>query len=65
MRRAGIASNPVLIGAVTLLVVIVATFLSYNANTGLPFVPTTELKVRTTNGANIVRGNEVDRKSVV
>ena len=59
MRRAGIGSNPVLIGAVTLLVVVVATFLSYNANTGLPFVPTTELKVRTTNGANIVRGNEV------
>src|SRR5918992_3784858 len=59
MRRAGIGSNPVLVGAVTLLVVVVATFLSYNANTGLPFVPTTELKVRTTNGANIVRGNEV------
>src|SRR5918998_5088256 len=59
MRRAGIGSNPVLIGAVTLLVVVVATFLSYSANTGLPFVPTTELKVRTMNGANIVRGNEV------
>jgi virulence factor Mce-like protein len=59
MRRAGFTSNPVLVGAVTVLVVVVAVFLSYNANTGLPFVPTTELKVRTTNGANLVKGNEV------
>jgi virulence factor Mce-like protein len=58
MRRS-IASNPVLIGAVTVLVVNVAVFLSYNANTGLPFVPTTTLKVRVANGANLVRGNEV------
>jgi virulence factor Mce-like protein len=58
MRRS-IASNPVLIGAVTVLVVIVAVFLSYNANTGLPFVPTTTLKVRVANGANLVKGNEV------
>jgi virulence factor Mce-like protein len=58
MRR-GIASNPVLIGAVTVLVTIVAVFLSYNANQGLPFVPTTELKVRLGSGANLVRGNEV------
>jgi virulence factor Mce-like protein len=58
MRRS-IASNPVLIGSITLLVVIVAVFLSYNANTGLPFVPTTQLKVRVANGANLVKGNEV------
>jgi virulence factor Mce-like protein len=57
--RPGIASNPVLIGAVTVLVVVVAVFLSYNANTGLPFVPTTALKVRVANGANLVRGNEI------
>ncbi len=46
MRKtgAGIASNPVLVGGVTILVVIVAVFLSYNANQGLPFVPTTQLK---------------------
>ena len=54
-----VASNPVLIGAVTVLVIIVAVFLSYNANTGLPFVPTTSLKVRVANGANLVNGNEV------
>ena len=58
MRRS-VASNPILIGAVTVLVVIVAVFLSYNANTGLPFVPTTSLKVRVANGANLVKGNEV------
>lgn len=58
MRRS-IASNPVLIGAVTVLVVVVAVFLSYNANTGLPFVPTTQLKVRVANGANLVKGNEI------
>ena len=46
MRRgsASIAANPVLIGAATTLVVIVAVFLAYNANTGLPFVPTYQLK---------------------
>jgi virulence factor Mce-like protein len=61
MRKtgAGIASNPVLVGGVTILVVIVAVFLSYNANRGLPFVPTTSLKVRVANGANLVTGNEI------
>ena len=35
-----IVANPILIGASTLLVALVAVFLAYNANTGLPFVPT-------------------------
>ena len=38
-RGSSIAGNPVLIGAATVLVVLVAVFLSYNANQGLPFVP--------------------------
>jgi ABC-type transporter Mla subunit MlaD len=61
MRRASgnIAANPVLIGAVTTLVVIVAVFLAYNANNGLPFVPTRQLNVVVPNGANLVPGNEV------
>jgi virulence factor Mce-like protein len=54
-----IVSNPVLVGAVTLLVTLVAVFLAYNANNGLPFVPTTTLKVQLTDGANLVKGNEV------
>jgi virulence factor Mce-like protein len=59
VKRAAAASNPVLIGAVTVLVTTVAVFLAYNANNGLPFVPTTTVKVRVANGANLVKGNEV------
>ncbi len=62
MRRRGsnsILANPVLVGAVTVLVVVVAVFLSYNANKGLPFVPTTTLKVLADNGANLLPGNDV------
>lgn len=55
----GVFANPVLVGAVTVLVTVVAVFLSYNANKGLPFVPTTELNVLSPNGANLVPGNEV------
>jgi virulence factor Mce-like protein len=56
---AGIAGNPVLIGAATVLVVLVAVFLAYNANTGLPFVPTYSLKAEVPSAANLVRGNDV------
>jgi virulence factor Mce-like protein len=54
-----LASNPILVGAVTVLVTTVAVFLAYNANNGLPFVPTTTVKVQIANGANLVKGNEV------
>ncbi len=56
--RAALGS-PVLVGAVTILVVIVAVFLAYNANAGLPFVPTTQLKVVAPNATKLVVGNEV------
>ncbi len=62
MRRRGNASivaNPVLVGAVTTLVVLVAVFLAYNANNGLPFVPTQAINVQVDNGAELVPGNEV------
>lgn len=52
-------ANPVLVGAVTVLVALVAVFLAYNANTGLPFVPTREIKVDFANGSNVVTGNDV------
>ena len=39
-RDPGLAGNPVLIGALTVLVTIVAVYLAYNATNGLPFVPT-------------------------
>jgi virulence factor Mce-like protein len=58
-RSASIAANPVLIGAATTLVVIVAVFLAYNANNGLPFVPTYQLKADVPSAANLVKGNDV------
>jgi virulence factor Mce-like protein len=54
-----IAGNPVLIGAATVLVIIVAMFLSYNANAGLPFVPSYQLKMEAPSAAALVVGNEV------
>ena len=52
-------ANPVLVGAVTVLVIIVAVFLSYNANAGLPFVPTYDVSVQVPSAAGLVAGNEV------
>jgi virulence factor Mce-like protein len=58
-RRESTFANPVLVGAVTVLVLITAVFLAYNANSGLPFVPTRELKVQVADGSNLVVGNDV------
>lgn len=58
-RNTSVAANPVLIGAATLLVVIVAVFLAYNANNGLPFVPTYQLTFQLRDASNLVTGNEV------
>jgi virulence factor Mce-like protein len=52
-------ANPVLVGAMTVLVIMVAVFLAYNANDGLPFVPTQELKLDIASGSDLVPGNEV------
>ncbi len=60
--RAGqtsIVASPVLVGAVTVLVTIVAVFLAYNANQGLPFVPTYDVNALLPSGAKLVEGNEV------
>jgi virulence factor Mce-like protein len=62
MTRRGTASivaSPVLVGAVTTLIVVVSVFLAYNANQGLPFVPTYDVKAELPTGANLVVGNEV------
>jgi virulence factor Mce-like protein len=62
VRRGGAASlagSPVLVGAVTVLVTMVAVFLSYNANQGLPFVPTYDLRANMPSAAELVRGNDV------
>ena len=61
-RRTGgaaLTASPVLVGAVTVLVTIVAVFLSYNANSGLPFVPTYDLKANLPNAAQLVEGFDV------
>jgi ABC-type transporter Mla subunit MlaD len=55
----GVASSPILVGAVTVLVVLIAVFLAYNANNGLPFVSTYNLKARVPNADALVKGNEV------
>ncbi|MGI8802077.1 MAG: MlaD family protein [Solirubrobacteraceae bacterium] len=43
----------------TTLIIVVAVFLAYNANQGLPFVPTRVLHVQMQNGQQLLRGNEV------
>jgi phospholipid/cholesterol/gamma-HCH transport system substrate-binding protein len=54
-----IAASPVLIGATTVLIAIVAVFIAYNANSGLPFVPIYNLKAELPSGGKLVKGNEV------
>lgn len=58
-NRSNLATSPVLIGAATCLVVLVAMALSYNANSGLPFVPTYAVKAQVPDAAQLTRGNEV------
>jgi ABC-type transporter Mla subunit MlaD len=58
-RRVSIAANPVLVGAVTTLVVVVAVFLAYNANNGLPFIPVFTIRADTENASKLVVGDDV------
>jgi ABC-type transporter Mla subunit MlaD len=51
--------NPTLIGAATVLAVMVAVFLAYNANSGLPFVPTFHVNMLAPDAAELIKGNEV------
>ncbi|HYH60489.1 MAG TPA: MlaD family protein [Solirubrobacterales bacterium] len=48
-----------MVGAVTTLIVIVAVFLAYNANNGLPFVPVYSVSVDVPNAARLGTNNEV------
>src|SRR4051812_19353470 len=56
---ASAVASPVLVGAVTVLVVIVGVYLAYNANKGLPFVPTYDVKAELPNGQKLIEGNEI------
>jgi virulence factor Mce-like protein len=58
-RAGALAASPTLVGAVTVLVVVVAVFLSYQANQGLPFVPTYKVSAEIPSAQSLVRGNEV------
>jgi virulence factor Mce-like protein len=58
-RNNSIAGSPLLIGAITTLIAVVAVFLSYNANNGLPFVPTYNVKVELPEGSGLQKSNQV------
>jgi virulence factor Mce-like protein len=58
-RRSSLAASPLLIGAITTLIVVVAVFLSYNANNGLPFVPTYDIKVELPEASGLQQSNQV------
>lgn len=58
-REQSVFANPVLIGALTVLAVIVAVTLAYQANNGLPFVPKYTLHVQVSNASELTHGTEV------
>ena len=54
-----LAASPVMVGAVTVLIAILAVFLAYNANNGLPFVPTYRISAQVSDANTLLPGNEV------
>jgi ABC-type transporter Mla subunit MlaD len=58
-RDPGLAGNPILIGALTVLVTIVAVTLAYNATNGLPFVPRYALHVMIPDASELTHGADV------
>ena len=58
-KRSALAANPVLIGAATALIAIVAVVLAYNANSGLPFVKTYVVRAEVPDSAALIVGNDV------
>jgi virulence factor Mce-like protein len=54
-----IFNNPILIGTLTILIVIVAVYLSYIAENGLPFIPTYNVNVDVANAAELVKNSDV------
>ncbi len=51
--------NPVLTGTVTILVVLVAVYLSYIAENGLPFIPTYNVNVQVADGGELNKNADV------
>ncbi len=58
-RSSSITASPTMVGAVTTLIVIVAVFLAYNANAGLPFVPVYRVSVEIPDAARLTNNNEI------
>jgi ABC-type transporter Mla subunit MlaD len=58
-RVGSLAASPTMVGAITTLIVIVAVFLAYNANNGLPFVPTYKVSAEICDAARLGPNNEV------
>ncbi len=58
-RRGSLAGSPLLIGALTVLIAVVAVYISYNANNGLPFTPTYNIKAELPESSGLQPGNEV------
>jgi virulence factor Mce-like protein len=58
-RSSSPLGNRILIGTVTVLVLLVAVFLAYNANSGLPFVPTYNVNVEVPDAAGLIASDSV------
>jgi ABC-type transporter Mla subunit MlaD len=58
-RVGSLAASPTMVGAITTLIIIVAVFLAYNANNGLPFVPTYKVSAEICDAARLGPNNEV------
>jgi ABC-type transporter Mla subunit MlaD len=58
-RASSLAASPTMVGAITTLIVIVAVFLAYNANNGLPFVPVYRVSAEMCDSARLAPNNEV------
>ena len=51
-----ITASPVMIGALTVIITVLAVFLAYNANSGLPFTPTYKISSQVENANTLVAG---------
>lgn len=59
VRTATDVMSPAMVGALTVLIVIVSVFLSYNAGSSLPFAPTYDISVEVPDAQELVPNNEV------
>ncbi|MCK9248059.1 MAG: MCE family protein [Solirubrobacteraceae bacterium] len=58
-RRSSLLAHPVLIGAAGILIALVTVVISYNANSGLPFVETYDITARVDDAKKLTTGTDV------